>query len=88
MSRPIRLLLLALLLALTTPVSAREDVPPPGALKASEVAASLEAQGFDPIVDMEFDDGRWEVKAFRDGRKRELRVDPMDARILSERDDD
>jgi hypothetical protein len=88
MSRSRLVLLLAFLIPAAMPASAREDVPPPGALKASEVAASLEALGFDPIVDMEFDDGRWEIKAFRDGRKRELRVDPMDARILSERDDD
>lgn len=69
-------------------LAASDDLPTADALKLSEVAAQLESAGLNPIIEMEFDDGYWEVKALRDGRKRKLRVDPLDGRILSEKDDD
>jgi uncharacterized membrane protein YkoI len=37
---------------------------------------------------VEFDDGRWEIEAYRQGRKFELKVDPHSGSVLSERADD
>jgi len=65
---------------------ADDDVPPADSLKLSEVVLKLEQQGLHPIVDIEFDDGVWEVDAYRGQDKRELKVDPRTGKILRERD--
>ncbi|MBX3638475.1 MAG: PepSY domain-containing protein [Rubrivivax sp.] len=62
--------------------------PPANARLLSAIVLELERQGYGPIVEIEFDDGRWEVEAYKDGRKRKLKVDPVDGRILSDRPDD
>ncbi len=72
---------------LAVPLSAAGQ-PPADARPLSEIVAALERQGYGPIVDVEFDDGRWEVEAYRQGRKFELKVDPHSGSVLSERPDD
>ncbi|MBX3635115.1 MAG: PepSY domain-containing protein [Rubrivivax sp.] len=62
--------------------------PPANARPLSAIVLELERLGYGPIVEIEFDDGRWEVEAYKDGRKRQLKVDPVDGRILSDRPDD
>ena len=66
---------------------ADDDRPPADALKLSEVVQKLEQQGFHPIVDIEFDDGVWEIDAYRGADKRELQVDPRTGKVLRDRDD-
>lgn len=66
---------------------ANDDRPPADALKLSEVVQKLEQQGFYPIVDIEFDDGVWEIDAYRGADKRELQVDPRTGKVLRDRDD-
>ena len=48
----------------------------------------MEEQGFSPIVEIEFDDNLWEVEAYKEGDKRELKVDPISGRIISDKKDD
>lgn len=62
--------------------------PPGDARPLSEIVAGLERQGYGPIVEVEFEDGRWEVEAYREGRRFDLRVDPYSGAVISERLED
>lgn len=62
--------------------------PSTGALPLSTVVLKLEQAGFSPVVEVEFDDGLWEIEAFKDNRKRRLKVDPTNGQITSDRLDD
>jgi uncharacterized membrane protein YkoI len=72
---------------LAAPLAAAEGLPA-DARPLSEIVATLERQGYGPILEVELDDGRWEVEAYREGRKYELKVDPRSAAVLSVRADD
>ncbi len=63
------------------------DVPPSDAKPLSEIVSGLEGKGYKPVVEIDFDDGRWEVEAYKDRTRYELRVDPRSGDILSERQD-
>lgn len=81
-------LLVSTLLATTLGFSvSASDIPPADALKLSKIIEKLEQQGFAPIVDVEFDDGVWEIDAYRGKEKRELHVDPKTGKILRDRED-
>lgn len=68
---------------------ADDDRLPMNAKKLSEIVRIVENRGYHPVVDVEFDDGRWSIEAYRDGREVELTVHPVSGKILSvERDDD
>ena len=51
----------------------------------SKIVRTLEEQGFSPIVEIEFDDNLWEVEAYKEGDQRELKVDPVTGRIISDK---
>jgi hypothetical protein len=76
---------------LTTAISwsamADDDKPGANALKLSDVIKQLELQGLHPISDVEFDDGVWEIDAWRGNDKRELTVDAQTGKVLRDRDD-
>ncbi|MBL1208521.1 PepSY domain-containing protein [Geminocystis sp. GBBB08] len=40
----------------------------------SEIIRNLENQGFSPIVEVDYDDDGWEIKAYRNNQKRELKI--------------
>lgn len=83
-----KVLLVSTLLATTLGFSvSASDIPPADALKLSKIIEKLEQQGFAPIVDVEFDDGVWEIDAYRGKEKRELHVDPKTGKILRDRED-
>ena len=82
------LTILALGLALAASAAWAQSRPPAEAKPLSAIVLALEQQGFGPIVEVEFDDGQWEVEAFKDGRKRKLKIDPVSGRITSDRPDD
>lgn len=63
------------------------DVPPADAKPLSEIVGGLESKGYKPVVEVDFDDGRWEVEAYKDRTRYELRVDARTGEILSERRD-
>lgn len=84
-----RLAVSTLVLGAALPVAASAaSRPPADARPLSAIVQALERQGYGPITEIEFDDGRWEVEAYKDGRRRQLKVDPLDGRILSDRPDD
>jgi uncharacterized membrane protein YkoI len=54
----------------------------------SEIALSLEKQGYTPIAEIEFDDGMWKVDAYKDGQRRDLKVDPRSGQIVADKPKD
>ena len=51
------------------------------------MASGKITQVLGPVVDVEFDDGIWEIDAYRGKEKRELHVDPRTGKILRDRED-
>ena len=68
--------------------SIADEIPQQDAQPLSKIVRTLEEQGFTPIVEIEFDDDLWEVEAYKEGDKRELKVDPVSGRIISDQKDD
>ncbi len=69
------------------PVTADDDKLPKGALPLSEVVKSLEDKGYSQILEASIDDGVWEVEVLKNGKKRELKVNPVTKAIISDRPD-
>jgi hypothetical protein len=61
--------------------------PPADAKPLSDVVKALEDQGYSTVTEVNIDNGVWEVEAYKDGQERELRVDPVTAKIISDRPD-
>jgi len=61
--------------------------PPADAKPLSDVVKALEDQGYSPVTEVSIDNGVWEVEAYKDGQERELRVDPVTAKIISDQPD-
>ena len=57
-------------------------LPPSNARPLSEIIEILESKGYDPIIEMEFEDDYWEVEAFRENTLVEVRVDSVTGLIL------
>lgn len=71
------------------PSAFADDKPPRNAKPLSEIIRNVENKGFSPIVDVDFDDDDgWEIKAYRNNEKRELKVNPVSGKITSDRRDD
>ena len=62
--------------------------PPADAVPLSEVVKSLEEKGYSPVTEVSMDNGVWEVEAYKDGQERELKVNPKDGQVLSDRLED
>jgi uncharacterized membrane protein YkoI len=72
-----------------TPAAVRSDEAPPADAKTmAEIVQILEEAGYGPLVDVSFDDGGWEVEAYKGGASLELTVDPTSGNVLSEHRDD
>lgn len=52
------------------------EMPPVNAMPLATIIKSVEARGLGPITEVEFDDGFWEVKMYKEGRKSRLFIDP------------
>jgi hypothetical protein len=66
-----------------------DEMPPRNAKPLSEIVKNLENKGFSPITEIDFDDDKgWEIKAYRNNQKRELKVNPLSGEITSETKDD
>ncbi len=71
---------LALALAAATGAAAAQDT-----LTAAEVRATLEAQGYTGVNDVEFDDGMWQADArSADGKRVDVRLDPATGGIYAD----
>ncbi len=67
------------------PAAMADDRPPRGSIPASEILRRVEQlPDFGWLEEMEWDDdGYWEVEyRTRDGREREVKVDPRSGRII------
>lgn len=53
-----------------------QELPPEGSKPISGIVASLEARELGTITEVEFEEGSWEVKLRKDGRKVKLLIDP------------
>jgi uncharacterized membrane protein YkoI len=72
-----------------TPAAVRSDEARPADAKTmSEIVQILEDDGYGPLVDVSFDDGGWEVEAYKGDASLELAVDPTSGAVLSEHRDD
>ena len=80
------IVVVALLLSATLVLAGEK--PPVGAVPLSEIAKSLEGKGYSPITEISIDDGVWEVEAYKEGQERELKVNPVNGDIISDRLDD
>ena len=68
--------------------TAWKEPPPEDAMPLAELVRGLEEKRYTPITEISFDDGVWEVEAYKDDRGRELDVDPTSGEVLREHDDD
>ncbi len=53
-----------------------------------ELVSRLETEGYGPITEISFDNGRWEVEVYKDGVAYELVIDPATGKTLSQHRDD
>jgi hypothetical protein len=65
-----------------------EAAPPDGSKTLAEIVSAVMDSGYALVSDASFEGKSWEIEARRDGVKRELRVDPNTAEIISDRSDD
>ncbi|HET8700111.1 MAG TPA: PepSY domain-containing protein [Nitrococcus sp.] len=73
-------------LAMSSAIALAGEMPPKNSKPASEIAASIEKQGY-TIEELEFDHRKWEAEAYKDGQKYELKVDPASGKIVSSHPD-
>ena len=52
-------------------------------LHLSQIVNWLERKGYEPFVEVEFEDDVWEVEAYRYGQLYELTVNPFSGKIIS-----
>jgi uncharacterized membrane protein YkoI len=62
--------------------------PPADSLPLSRILHALQKLGFKDVTEVSFERRSWEVEASREGQRRELRIDPKDATVISDRVDD
>ncbi|MGJ8671515.1 PepSY domain-containing protein [Rubritalea sp.] len=76
------------ILGIATVTALANEKPPADALPLSKVVKMVEDQGYNPFIEANFDDGKWEVEAYKGDAKRELRVNAKSGKIESDRADD
>lgn len=77
--------LTTLAVAFTLALGAAQVVAADKTMTAPQVRATLEAQGFTNVNDVEFDDGMWKADArSADGQRVELRIDPATGKVFPE----
>jgi hypothetical protein len=79
------LIVITLLLGMSQAVAGEK--PPENSMKLSEIVKSLESQGYSPITEISIDNGVWEAEAYKEGKERELKINPVNAKIISDRPD-
>ena len=66
------------------PEAAEEARLPENAKPLSEILNAVKAQGYDPVVEVELEEGAWEIDAFKGGERVEFQVDPVSGEIETE----
>ena len=80
------LIAIALSLGMTQAIAGEK--PPENSMNLSEIVKSLESKGYSPITEISIDDGMWEAEAYKEGKERKLKINPVNAEIISDRPDD
>ena len=88
MKKTMMFVVLVLMLVLGANQAMAGERPPADAVPLSEVVKSLEDKGYSPVTEVSMDNGVWEVEAYKDGQERELKVNPKDGQVLSDRLED
>ncbi len=88
MKKTMMFVALVLMLVLGANQAMAGERPPADAVPLSEVVKSLEEKGYSPVTEVSMDNGVWEVEAYKDGQERELKVNPKDGQVLSDRLED
>ncbi|MEC8011545.1 MAG: PepSY domain-containing protein [Pseudomonadota bacterium] len=73
-------------LAIPFAANAAETLPK-DAMTISEVASKLEAQGYQNITEISWDDGVWEAEAVKGDTEYEIKLSATDGKILHEKED-
>jgi hypothetical protein len=79
--------LIVITLSLGMSQAIAREKPPENSMKLSEIVKSLESRGYSPITEISIDEGVWEAEAYREGKERELKINPVNAEIISDRPD-
>lgn len=66
------------------PEAAEEARLPENAKPLSEILNAAKAQGYDPVVEVELEEGTWEIDAFKGEERVEFQVDPVSGEIETE----
>jgi hypothetical protein len=82
MSRIVRCALVAALSAL--PLGAMAEAPGADWLTPAQMKQALKSAGYSEITKLEADDGHWDGKGIKDGRKMKFDADPKTGAILGE----
>jgi uncharacterized membrane protein YkoI len=78
-------LLLGTLVALP---AASGEQPPEGSKTLQEIISGAERSGYGPITEVSFDDGVWEVEAYKGDTAFEVTLDATSGEVVSEHRDD
>jgi hypothetical protein len=68
--------------------AASADQPGPDWMSIEQVMQKLRAAGYGEISELEADDGHWEGKGVKGGKRLEFHVDPHSGAITKEKPDD
>ena len=64
------------------------EIPPEGSKPLSEIIASVEVPGHLHIIEVEFEDGVWEIEYVMEGEEHELLIDPITGEAVEEDEED
>ncbi|MFC5050081.1 PepSY domain-containing protein [Rubritalea spongiae] len=76
------------ILGITSATTWADEKPPADALPLSKVIEMIENKGYTPVVEVNFDDGKWEIEAYKDANKRELHVNAKSGEIEADKAED
>ena len=66
-----------------------EQAPPASAMVLSKLLQAVsDVGGYQNFDEVSFERRYWEIEVFKDGQKHELHVDPMTAKVITDRIDD
>lgn len=63
------------------------EMPQEDGKTIGEIAAILEEAGYMPVTEISYDDHYWEAEAYKNGEKRDLKLDPTSGKIISDKKD-
>jgi hypothetical protein len=75
-------------LPVTAWIQERENLPPARGRPLRDILQRIEAYGFGPVMEIEYEDGHWQVGALRKGQYAEFAIDAYSGRLLQPRSRD